>query len=82
MLTTAFIMSSITLVIEYWSQKNEMANRDALRYKNFKDWIWLLFSGILSEFSYSFFKIAAQINGIIAFLKKKHEWNKFERKGI
>ncbi len=82
MLTTAFIMSSITLVIEYWSQKNEMANRDALRYKTFADWIWLLISGILSEFTYSFFKIAAQINGILAFMKKKHEWNKFERKGI
>jgi len=82
MLTTAIIMSSITLVIERWSQKNIWANREALRYKSFGDWLWLLVSGILSEFSYAFFKIIAQLKGIRDFLKKKHNWNKFERKGI
>ena len=40
MLTTAIIMSSITLVIERWSQKNIWANREALRYKSFGDWLW------------------------------------------
>ena len=82
MLTTAIIMSSITVVIEYWSQKNAESNRDALRYKSFWDWIWLLFSGILAEFTYAFYKIAAQIDGILNFMKKKHDWKKFERKGI
>jgi cellulose synthase/poly-beta-1,6-N-acetylglucosamine synthase-like glycosyltransferase len=81
MLTSALIMSSITAVIEFWS-KNSQANRDALRYKTFGDWLWLIIAGILAEFSYSFFKIVAQLNGIINFIMKKHDWKKFDRKGI
>jgi len=82
MLITAVIMSSITAVIEYISHKNKAINREALRYKKFLDWLWLIFAGIIAEFSYSFFKIAAQINGIYNFMKKKHDWKKFERRGI
>ncbi len=82
MLTSALIMSSITAVVEYWSNRNAQANRDALRYKTFGDWIWLIVAGILAEFSYSFFKIAAQLTGIVNFVSKKHDWKKFNRKGI
>jgi len=82
MLITAIIMSSITAIIEYWSLKQKAASRDALRYKNFADWLRLISAGILAEFSYSFYKIAAQTSGIINFLKKKNKWNKFERKGV
>ncbi len=82
LLTTAIIMSSITVVLESWSQRHTETTRNALRYKSFLDWLWLIFSGITAEFSYSFFKIVAQIHGIINFLKKKNEWNKFERKGL
>jgi uncharacterized membrane protein len=82
LLTTAIIMSSITVVLERWSQRNTETTRNALRYKSFFDWLWLIFSGITAEFSYSFFKIVAQINGIINFLKKKNDWKKFDRKGI
>jgi cellulose synthase/poly-beta-1,6-N-acetylglucosamine synthase-like glycosyltransferase len=82
MLTTAIIMSSIMALIEYWSKRNYSANRDALRYKTFGDWIWLILLGIFAEFSYSFFKIVAQIVGIINFIKKKHDWKKFDRKGV
>ena len=82
LLTTAIIMSSITVLLEYWSEKHTETTRNALRYKSFKDWLWLLISGILSEFSYSFFKIAAQLDGLKNFIRKKHDWRKFERKGI
>lgn len=82
LLTTAIIMSSITLMLEYWSEKHTETTRNALRYKNFKDWLWLLITGILSELTYSFFKIAAQLDGLKNFLKKKHDWKKFDRKGI
>ena len=82
LLTTAIIMSSITLLLEYWSEKHTETTRNALRYKSFKDWLWLLITGILSEFSYSFFKIVAQLDGLKNFMKKKHDWRKFERKGI
>ena len=81
-LTTAIIMSSLTVVIENWSQKHFAANRDALRYKNFANWLWLLFVGIISDFSYAFFRLYSQFVGIIKFLQKKSEWNKFERKGV
>lgn len=81
-LTTAIIMSSMTVVIENWSQKHFAANRDALRYKNFANWLWLLFVGIISDFSYAFFRLYSQFVGIIKFLQKKSEWNKFERKGV
>ena len=82
LLTTAIIMSSITLMLEYWSEKHTETTRNALRYKNFKDWLWLLITGILSEFTYSFFKIVAQLDGLRNFVRKKHDWRKFERKGI
>ena len=82
LLTTAIIMSSITLILEYWSEKHTETTRNALRYKNFKDWLWLLITGILSEFTYSFFKITAQLDGLINFFRKRQDWRKFERKGI
>ncbi len=82
LLTTAIIMSSITLLLEYWSEKHTETTRNALRYKSFKDWLWLLITGILSEFSFSFFKIVAQLDGLKNFIRKKHDWRKFERKGI
>lgn len=81
-LTTAIIMSSMTVVIENWSQKHFVANRDALRYKGFGNWLWLLFVGIISDFSYAFFRMYSQFVGMIKFLQKKSEWNKFERKGV
>lgn len=82
MLITAIMMSSITAVIENWSKNQNTANRDALRYKTFKDWAWLITAGIIAEFSYSFFKIAAQVEGLVNFFKGKNDWNKFERKGL
>ena len=82
LLTTAIIMSLITVFIESWSQKRTAVNRDALRYKGFFDWFWLLLIGIISDFSYSFFKMYAQLIGMINLIRKKSEWNKFERKGI
>ena len=82
LLTTAIITSSIMAVIEYWSKNLSEVNRNALRYKSFADWLWLIFTGILAEFSYSFFKISAQINGIYNFTRRKHDWKKFDRKGI
>ena len=82
MLVTAIMMSSITAIIEKWSQKQNAVNRDALRYKSFKDWVWLIFAGIIGEFSYSFYKIAAQLKGLRNYLKGSTEWNKFERKGV
>jgi len=82
LLTTAIIMSSITLMLEYWSEKHTETTRNALRYKNFKDWLWLLTTGIISEFTYSFFKIAAQLDGLKNYLRKEHDWKKFDRKGI
>jgi cellulose synthase/poly-beta-1,6-N-acetylglucosamine synthase-like glycosyltransferase len=82
LLITAIIMSSTTAVIESWSYRQGAVNRNALRYKSFKDWLWLIMAGIIAEFSYSFYKIVAQINGLTAFLKGKSEWNKFERRGL
>lgn len=82
MLLSAIIMSAMTAVIEYWSVAQTPTNRDALRYKTFRDWMWLITAGIIGEFSYSFFKIVAQIEGFINFLKRKNNWKKFERKGL
>ncbi len=82
LLVTAVILSSITAIIENWSQHQHAASRDALRYKTFNDWLWLMFAGILAEFSYSFYKIAAQTNGLISFVRRKNNWNKFARKGL
>ena len=81
-LTTAIITSSITVFIEIWSEHHITANRDALRYKSFKDWSWLLFLGIVGDFSFALFRTYAQLVGIINFLRDKDEWNKFERKGV
>ncbi len=82
MIVTAIIMSSITAAIESWSYKQGAVSRNALRYKSFKEWMWLVIAGIIAEFSYSFYKIAAQINGLISFLNRRSSWNKFERKGL
>lgn len=82
LLVTAVILSSITAILENWSQHQHAVNRDALRYRTFMDWLWLMVAGILAEFSYSFYKIAAQINGLINFLRGKNQWNKFARKGV
>lgn len=81
-LTTAFITSFITVVIERWSQKQSMRNLHALRYKTFSDWFILLLAGIVGDFSYSFFKIYSQFKGLWDFARERSEWNKFERKGI
>jgi ABC-type transport system involved in cytochrome bd biosynthesis fused ATPase/permease subunit len=82
LLITALILSSITAIIENWSQHQQAVNRDALRYKNHLDWLWLMVAGILAEFTYSLYKIAAQTNGLINFIRKKNNWNKFARKGV
>lgn len=82
MLASAIIMSSITAIVEYWSNKTAGASRQALRYKGFRDWLQLIAAGITAEFSYSFFKIIAQLHGILNIMQKKHDWRKFERKGV
>lgn len=82
LIITAVFMSLITVFIESWSQKRTNVNRDALRYKTFGDWLWLMFISILSDVSYSFFRLFAQFSGLISFLRKKSEWNKFDRKGL
>jgi cellulose synthase/poly-beta-1,6-N-acetylglucosamine synthase-like glycosyltransferase len=82
LLVTAVILSSITAILENWSQHQHAVNRDALRYKTFLDWLWLMVAGILAEFTYSFYKIIAQIDGLINFLRGKSQWNKFARKGV
>lgn len=81
-LLTAIITTSITAVIEYWSNYQSRTNRDALRYKTFYDWVKLIFAGIMGEFSYSFYKLAAQLKGFVYFFANKSDWKKFERKGI
>jgi cellulose synthase/poly-beta-1,6-N-acetylglucosamine synthase-like glycosyltransferase len=82
LLITAIILSSITAIVENWSQRQHAVSREALRYKNHIDWLWLMMAGILAEFSYSFYKIAAQTNGLISFIRGKNNWNKFARKGV
>lgn len=81
-LTTALITSFITVFIERWSEEQATRNREALRYKTFGDWIKLLFTNIIGDFSYSFLKIYFQLKGLIDFSREKSEWNKFERRGI
>lgn len=80
--TTALITSITTVYIERWGEKQSIRNLDALRYKSPVDWLKLLIISIAGDFSYSFFKIAAQIKGIRDYFLKISEWNKFERKGI
>jgi poly-beta-1,6-N-acetyl-D-glucosamine synthase len=82
LLVTAMILSSITAILENWSQHQHAVNRDALRYKTFKDWLWLMTAGVIAEFSFSLYKIIAQTDGFINFLRGRNQWNKFARKGI
>lgn len=81
-LTSGLITSITTVIVERWSEKQAIRNRDALRYKSFTDWLKLLLVSIIGDFSYSFFKIFAQFKGLMDFARQKSEWNKFERKGI
>ncbi len=81
MLLTALIMSSVTVVIEYANARNT-TGKDALRYKNFSGWMKLMLYGIVSEFSYAFFRILAQMDGMVKWIKGYKNWNKFQRKGI
>lgn len=76
------ILSSITVIIEKWSLSYSNTNRDALRYKTIIDWMILILSGIVANFSYSIFKMFAQLHGMLNFLRRKQNWMKFERKGI
>jgi cellulose synthase/poly-beta-1,6-N-acetylglucosamine synthase-like glycosyltransferase len=81
-LASTIIITSITAIIENWSMKQSHSNREALRYKGFFDWLWLIFAAILGEFSYSFVKIAAQLNGLYNFFRRRSDWKKFDRKGL
>jgi cellulose synthase/poly-beta-1,6-N-acetylglucosamine synthase-like glycosyltransferase len=81
-LTTAVVMSTITVAIEKWSVQAEKVNRDTMRYKTFGDWMKLLLFGILGDFSYALFRTYAQLVGLIKFLGRSDDWNKFERKGF
>ncbi|NLJ07216.1 MAG: glycosyltransferase family 2 protein [Sphingobacteriales bacterium] len=81
-LITAIITSSMTVITEYWSYRQDEANRSALRYRSFREWLLLILSSIMSDFSYSFFRSFAQLHGLVNFALKKSSWNKFERKGI
>ncbi|MCF8218003.1 MAG: glycosyltransferase [Bacteroidales bacterium] len=81
-LLTAIITSGITAIIEYWSHGQSETNRNALRYNSFADWTKLIGAGIFGEFTYSFYKMIAQLKGIMNFWGHKSEWKKFERKGI
>ncbi|MDA3865297.1 MAG: glycosyltransferase [Salinivirgaceae bacterium] len=82
LLLTAIITSGITAIVENWSLAQSETNRDALRYKTYKDWLTLILTRILGEFTYSFYKVIAQLNGFVNVIGKKSEWKKFERKGI
>jgi cellulose synthase/poly-beta-1,6-N-acetylglucosamine synthase-like glycosyltransferase len=82
LLLTAIITSGITAIVENWSLNQSATNRDALRYKTFKDWLILISVGVLGELSYTFYKLVAQLNGFVNVIRKKSEWKKFERKGI
>jgi poly-beta-1,6-N-acetyl-D-glucosamine synthase len=81
-LITTLIMSSITVMIEHWSMYRSAVNRDALRYKTFADWVILLGSGVLGNFSYSFYRMFAQMQGLINYLRKRQEWEKIDRRGV
>jgi cellulose synthase/poly-beta-1,6-N-acetylglucosamine synthase-like glycosyltransferase len=82
LLTTAIITSTITVFIENWSERQAASNRDALRYKTFSDWLWILSLAIIGDFSFAFFRTYAQFMGLVNFVRRKSEWNKFERRGI
>ncbi len=78
----AIFMTAITALIEYWSAGQSPTNRIALRYKGFLDWSWFILAGIIGEFTYSFYKNFAQLDGLVNYMKGKSDWKKFERKGI
>lgn len=78
----AFITSSVTAVIERWSVIHSGANREALRYKTLGDWLILIGAGILSDFSFAFLRMWAQLKGLVDFARSRSEWNKFERRGL
>ena len=80
--TAAIITSVVTVFVENWSEKQGAENRNALRYKSFGDWLRLIFFSIIGDFTYAFFRIAAQLRGLADFVMRKSEWNKFERKGL
>ncbi|MFO7874330.1 MAG: glycosyltransferase [Bacteroidales bacterium] len=82
MLLTAIISGGITAIVEFWSSGQSKTNRDTLRYKNSKEWSMLILAGIVGEFTYSFFKFAAQLKGMFNFVRKKSAWKRFDRKGI
>jgi len=81
-LITAIITSTMTVFTEYWSYKQDDVNRSALRFRSFWEWLILIFSSIIGDFSYSFLRSFAQFQGLINFILKKKSWNKFERKGV
>jgi len=81
-LITAVITSTMTVITEYWSYKQDAVNREALRFRSLSDWLILMGSSILGDFSYSFYRTYAQLIGLIHFSIKKSTWNKFERKGV
>lgn len=81
-LLTTIIISAITVMLENWSEKKSAANRDALRFKTFGDWLWLISVAIIGEFTYALIKIVAQNQGMVNFARNKSDWKKFERKGI
>jgi len=76
------ILSSMTVIIEKWSMSQTISNRDALRYKSLFDWLILLLSGVIANFTYALFRMYAQLHGIMNFFRKRHNWMKFDRKGI
>jgi cellulose synthase/poly-beta-1,6-N-acetylglucosamine synthase-like glycosyltransferase len=78
----AFITSSVTAVIERWSMIHSGANREALRYKTLGDWLILIGAGIISDFSFAFLRMWAQLKGLADFVRSRSEWNKFERRGL
>ncbi len=80
--TAAIITSTVTVFVENWSEKQGAENRNALRYKSFGDWLRLIFFSIIGDFSYAFFRIAAQLRGLMDFVLRRSDWNKFERKGV
>ena len=82
LLLNAVFSSTIMVLIENWSLHQAGSSRDALRYKRTREWMILVGISIVSDCLYGFFKTAAQIKGMVDFIRKKSEWNKFERKGI
>lgn len=82
LLITTLILSVITVILETKNKKERLGNRKTLRYKTFWDWLKLLGISIVGSFTYEFFKVFAQLKGMVNMMQHKHEWNKFERKGI